>query len=120
MQNHHMMARAIAAQINSIPFATLCIILIGCNVVWAESIDTLPPGEEPMLAEPDDWAADFNEAAVACYVGSMAECDAIWLNERILMESILYRYGRTCGGRVDYSAIRRLGASCIDVFPEHE
>jgi hypothetical protein len=115
-----MMARAISAQIISIPLATLFLVLIGCNVVWAESIDTLPLGEEPILAEPGDWAADFNEAAISCYSGSMAACDAIWLNERILMDTLLYRYGRTCGGRVDYRAISRLGASCIDVFPGNE
>lgn len=120
MQNHHMMARAIAAQIISVPFATLFTLLIGCNVVRAESIDSLPPGEEPMLAEPGDWAADFNEAAIACYEGSMTACDAIWLNERVLMDTLLYGYGRTCGGRVDYRAIRRAGASCIDVFPGYE
>ncbi len=73
-----------------------------------------------MLAEPDDWAADFNEVAIACYAGSMAMCDAIWLNERVLMDTFLYRYGRTCGGRVDYRAIQRLGAKCLDAFPGYE
>ena len=120
MQNHHMLARDIAAQIISVPFATLFTLPVGCNVVSAEPIDSLPPGEEPMLAEPGDWAADFNEAAVACYEGSMTACDAIWLNERVLMDTLLYGYGRTCGGRADYGAIRRAGASCIDVFPGHE
>jgi hypothetical protein len=115
-----MMVRAIAARIISIPFAILFIILIGCNVVRAQSIDALPPGEEPMLSESGDWAADFNEAVIACYEGSMAACDAIWLNERVLMDTLLYNYARTCGGRVDLRAIRREGASCVDVFPGHE
>jgi hypothetical protein len=70
-----------------------------------------------MLAETDDWAADFNEAQIACYLGSMAACDSIWLSDRVLMETLLYIYGRTCGGRVDYRAIRRAGARCTDVFP---
>lgn len=80
----------------------------------------LPQGEEPMLAEPGDWAADFNEAAIACYAGSMATCDAIWQNERLLMDTLLFRYGRTCGERVDYRASMRSGASCVEIFPGHE
>jgi hypothetical protein len=120
MQNCRIMAHFGAAQIILLPFAILFIILIGSTVVLAGSIDSLPPGEEPMLAEPGDWAAAFNEAAIACYKGAMAACDSIWLNERVLMETLLYRYGRTCGGRVDYRAIRREGASCIDVFPGYE
>jgi hypothetical protein len=114
MQNYRLMVSPSAAQIISLPFAILFIMLAGCNVVWA---DDLPPGEEPMLAEPDDWAADFNQAQIACYMGSMAACDSIWLNNRVLMETLLYIYGRTCGGRVDYRAIRRAGARCTDVFP---
>ncbi len=57
-----------AAQIVSLPFAILFIMLAGCTVVWA---DNLPPAEEPWLAEPGDWAADFNEAQIACFMGSM-------------------------------------------------
>jgi hypothetical protein len=117
MKNPRSMFGPGAAQIVSFPFAILCIMLVGCTAVWA---DDLPPGEEPWLAESGDWAADFNEAQIACYMGSMAACDSIWLNNRVLMETLLYKYGRTCGGRVDYRAIRRAGASCIDVFPEYE
>lgn len=117
MENRRSMFSPGAAQIVSLPFAILCIMLVVCTVVWA---DDLPPGEEPWLAEPGDWAANFNEAQIACYMGSMAACDSIWLNDRVLMETFLYKYGRTCGGRVDYRAIRRAGASCIDVFPGYE
>jgi hypothetical protein len=117
MENRRSMFGPGAAQIVSLSFAILCIMLVGCTVAWA---DDLPPGEEPWLAEPGDRAADFNEAQIACYMGSMAACDSIWLNNRVLMETLLYKYGRTCGGRVDYRAIRRAGASCIDVFPGYE
>jgi hypothetical protein len=120
MQNHHRTGRAIAVQVVSIPFATLFSMFIACSVVWAQSDDALPPAEEPMLAESGDWAADFNDAQIACYEGSMAACDSIWLNERVLMDTFLYNYGRTCGGRVDLRAIRREEANCVDVFPGYE
>mgnify|MGYP001591537491 FL=1 len=117
MENRRSMFGPGAAQIVSLPFAILFIMLVGCTVAWA---DNLPPGEEPWLAEPGDWAADFNQAQIACYMGSMAACDSIWLDNRVLLDSWLHVYGRSCGGRVDYRAIRRAGASCIDVFPGYE
>jgi hypothetical protein len=60
----------------------------------------LPPPSEPMLAERGDWAADFNQAQITCFKGSMSACDAIWLSKRVLLDTFLYNYGRTCGGRV--------------------
>lgn len=38
----------------------------------AQSEDDLPTPKEPQLAEPGDWAADFNELQVACYEGHMS------------------------------------------------
>src|SRR5262249_60819474 len=70
--------------------------------------DDLPPPSEPMLAERGDWAADFNQWQVACFRGSMSACDAIWLNRRVLQDSFLYSYGRTCGGRVSIGERRSL------------
>jgi hypothetical protein len=70
----------------------------------------LPSAEEPWLAEPGDWAADFNQAQVACYRGSMRACDSIWLSRRVLMDTWLYSYGRTCGGRVSLDELRSAGA----------
>jgi hypothetical protein len=45
----------------------------------AQSEDDLPEAVEPRLAEEGDWAADFNQAVIACYNGSMSACDSIWL-----------------------------------------
>lgn len=69
---------------------------------------------EPQLAQPGDWAADFNDAQIACYQGSMQACDSIWMNDRVLMDTFLYNYGRTCGGRADLVEIRRSGLSCTE------
>jgi len=49
--------------------------------------DDLPPPSEPMLAERGDWAADFNQAQITCFNGSMTACDAIWLSKRVLMDT---------------------------------
>src|SRR5438034_7639067 len=38
----------------------------------------LPAPQEPQLAEAGDWAADFNQAQMACYEGHMRACDSIW------------------------------------------
>jgi len=81
-----------------------------------------------MLAEQGDWAADFNEAQVACYNGSMRACDSIWLSNRVLSDTFLHNYGRTCGGRVSLDELRRAGAfrlqgpslHCVEIFPGHE
>jgi hypothetical protein len=80
----------------------------------------LPRAAEPRLAESGDWSAHFNEAQIACYQGSMRACDSIWLNERVLLDTFLGQYGRTCGGRVDLRAIRRANVTCIEAFPGHE
>jgi hypothetical protein len=88
----------------------------------------LPSAEEPWLAEPGDWAADFNQAQVACYRGSMRACDSIWLSRRVLMDTWLYNYGRTCGGRVSLDELRSAGAfrlggpslRCTEIFPGYE
>lgn len=86
----------------------------------AQTTDELPNPQEPMLAEPGDWAADFNEAQLACFQGSMQACDSIWLNDRVLLDSFLGEYGRTCGGRVDLREIRRADLNCTEAFPGHE
>jgi len=86
----------------------------------AQTVDELPDPQEPMLAEPGDWAADFNEAQSACYQGSMRACDSIWLSERVLLDSFLDHYGRTCGGRVDLREIRRANLNCTEAFPGHD
>ena len=54
------------------------IISTGCGT-WAHADVDLPSPIEPSLAEPGDWAADFNDAQVACYNGSMSACDSICL-----------------------------------------
>lgn len=108
-------------------FAAIVSALSGCGAL-ARADDDLPSPIEPQLAEAGDWAADFNDAQVACYNGSMSGCDSIWLNERVLMDTFLWRYGRTCGGRVDLAALRNAGAfrlqgpdlHCADIFPGHE
>jgi len=80
----------------------------------------LPSAVEPWLAESGDRYADFNLAQIACYRGSMSACDAIWLSDRVLLDTLLSRYGRTCGGRVDYRAISRAGLACTEAFPGYE
>jgi hypothetical protein len=92
----------------------------------AQSESELPEaGEEPWLAEEGDYAAQFNQAQKACYLGSMEACDSIWLSGKILMDTWLFKYGRTCGGRVDLREIRRASNSngssvtCAEWFPGH-
>ena len=75
---------------------------------------------EPQLAQPGDWAADFNDAQIACYQGSMQACDSIWTSDRVLMDTFLYDYGRTCGGRVDEREIRRANLSCVEAAAGQE
>ncbi|MFZ5675875.1 MAG: hypothetical protein ACOZAM_23205 [Pseudomonadota bacterium] len=86
----------------------------------AQTTDELPSPQEPWLAEEGDWAADFNEAQLACYQGSMRACDSIWLSERVLLDSFLSEYGRSCGGRVDLREIRRANLNCTEAFPGHD
>jgi hypothetical protein len=99
-------------------FAGICLFSEG--EARAQSADELPNAEEPWLGEPGDRFAEFNEAQIACYQGSMRACDSIWLNEGVLLDSFLGQYGRTCGGRVDIRTIRRANANCTEAFPGHE
>ena len=80
----------------------------------------LPTPEEPWLAEPGDRWAEYNELQIACYEGSMSACDSIWLDERLLLDSLLSKYGRTCGGRADHREISRAGLLCTEAFRGHE
>jgi hypothetical protein len=88
----------------------------------------LPPPEEPQLAEPGDWAADFNDAQISCYQGSMSACDSIWLSDRVLMDTWLDDYGFLCGGRIRVEqGSARLARTrefdhmhCTEIFPGHE
>ena len=86
----------------------------------AESEDDLPTPQEPQLAEEGDWAADFNELQVACYEGHMSACDSICKSKRMIFDTFLYDYGRTCGGRVDLREIRRSDLDCTEAFPGHD
>lgn len=100
-------------------------LVAGACLVWAydasaQSIDDLPTPEEPWLADPGDWAADFNDAQVACYQGSMSACDSIWLSERVLLDSFLAKYGRSCGGRADARQLSLANMTCAEAFPGHE
>jgi len=80
----------------------------------------LPTPEEPWLAEPGDRWAEYNELQIACYEGSMSACDSIWLDERLLLDFLLSKYGRTCGGRADHREISRAGLLCTEAFRGHE
>jgi hypothetical protein len=116
MLNH---ARSRPSRMLVVPFVASVYLFWECDT-RAQSADNLPSAAEPLLAEPNDWAADFNQAQMACYQGSMSACDLIWLNERVLLDSLLGQYGRTCGGRVDIRAIRRANVTCTEAFPGHE
>lgn len=108
-----------ASRLRAVSFAA-CVYLFFEAGLAAQTVDELPDPQEPMLAEPGDWAADFNEAQLACYQGSMRACDSIWLSERVLLDSFLDHYGRTCGGRVDLREIRRANLNCTEAFPGHD
>ena len=118
MVRAHMVALAFAAA-----FTT-----VSTSYASSDEDDDFPPGISPLQAEPGDWAADFNQALIDCFNGSMATCDGIWLSKRILMDTYLYQYARTCGGRVSLEALREAGAfrlqgpsmHCIEIFPGHE
>jgi hypothetical protein len=104
--------------------ALMFIICTGCGT-WAHADVDLPSPIEPSMAEPGDWAADFNDAQVACYNGSMSACDSIYLNSRVLFDTFLHNYGRSCGGRVNLVALRRAESGrplirCTEIFPGHE
>ena len=99
--------------------ASVC--LFGASDGWAQyTADLPPPTEEPWLAEPGDRWSEYNELQIACYQGSMSACDSIWLDERLLLDSWLSKYGRTCGGRADHREISRLSLLCTEAFPGHE
>jgi hypothetical protein len=91
-----------------------------CDIRAESEEDDLPTPQEPQLAEPGDWAADFNDLQVACYEGHMSACDSIWKSKRMIFDTFLYDYGRTCGGRVALREIRRSGLDCTEAFPGHE
>ena len=67
----------------ALPFAAGIYVFSECGA-FAQSADDLPPAAEPLLGEEGDWSADFNEAQIACYQGSMNACDSIWLDDRSL------------------------------------
>jgi hypothetical protein len=119
------MMRKHVASIFTVRFAALIIVFSGCGT-WARAADDdLPPPAAPSLAAAGDWAADFNEAQIACYNGSMSACDSIYLNNRVLFDTFLHNYGRSCGGRVDLIELRRAESGrplirCTEIFPGHE
>ena len=112
-------ARRRASRMLVVPFAAGVHLLSGSDA-RAQSADDLPEAAEPFLAEPGDWSADFNQAQVACYQGSMSACDSIWLDDRVLLDSLLGQYGRTCGGRADHREISLANLTCREAFPGHE
>ena len=85
----------------------------------AQSEGELPDADEPQLAEEGDWAARYNQAQIECHEGSMNACDSIWMDDRVLMDTFLYNFGRTCGGCIDLRTIRREGLTCAEAFPGH-
>jgi hypothetical protein len=103
----------------ALPFAAGIYMFSECGA-FAQSADDLPMAAEPLLGEEGDWSADFNEAQIACYQGSMSACDSIWLDDRVLLDSLLGQYGRTCGGRADHREISLAGLTCREAFPGHE
>ena len=105
-----------ASRILAAPMLAGVCLFAGCESK-AQTAGQLPLAAEPSLSQQGDWAADFNQSQIACYEGSMKACDAIWLNDRVLLDSWLGQYGRTCGGRADVRAIRRANLSCTEAFP---
>lgn len=105
--------------------AVSSLLFLACNT-RAQSELSVYPAEEPQLAEEGDYYAQFNQAQIACYMGSMNACDSIWLSEKILMDTWLHKYGRSCGGRIDLIELRRASSggrpslTCAEIFPGHE
>ena len=105
--------------------------VVGVLLLWQGHANAQKPGgdlpqaQQPWLAEAGDWAADFNQAQMACYEGSMKACDSIWLSEKVLVGTLLSDWARTCGGRVDLIALRRASSggrpllTCAEIFPGH-
>ena len=106
-----------ASRMLVVPFVASVCLFWECDT---RAQSTLPPAQEPSLAESGDRYAVFNQAQIACYQGSMRACDSIGLDDRILMDSFLGQYGRTCGGRANLRAMRRQSLSCTEAFPGHE
>src|SRR5438094_7980194 len=80
----------------------------------------LPAPQEPQLAEAGDWAADFNQAQMACYEGHMRACDSIWKSDRVLFDTFLFNYGRNFVVRGDLRLIRHAGHCCTVDYRGHE
>jgi hypothetical protein len=110
----------LASRVGLVPFVAGVLLVWECHASAQKPGGDLPQAQEPWLAEAGDWAADFNQAQTACYEGSMRACDSIWSNERVLMDTFLYKYGRTCGGRVDLHEIVQANLTCTEAFPGHE
>jgi hypothetical protein len=79
------------------------------SVTNPASADDLPDAGEPPLG------SEYDDTVMACYNGSMTACDALWMDDHILMDSALGKYGRTCGGRLE-RASQRQGNSCVEFF----
>jgi len=104
--------------LNLFILAALPLLSLQCDTS-AQSEGELPDAEEPQLAEEGDWAARYNQAQIECHEGFMKACDSIWMDDRVLMDTFLYNFARTCGGRVDLRTIRRDGRTCAEAFPGH-
>ena len=102
-----------------VPFVASVRLFWECDA-RAQSAGDLSRAEKPWLAQPGNWAAAFNRAQIACYQGSMRACNSIWLSKRVLLDTWLFKYGRTCGGRIDRRAINRANLTCTQAFPGHE
>jgi hypothetical protein len=112
-------ARRCASLILAVSVVASVYLFWRCDARAQSEEDLLTP-QEPQLAEPRDWAADFNQLQIACYEGHMRACDSIWKSNRVLTDTFLYEYGRSCGGRVDRREISRAGLDCTEAFPGHE
>src|SRR5262245_65173385 len=95
-----------AAHILAIPFAAM-VAISACNT--RAFADDLPSPSEPMLAERGDWAADFNQAQITCFKGSMSACEAIWLSKRGLQDTFIDSDGGTCVAHVSSVELGRAG-----------
>ena len=112
-------SRRSASRILSAPLIACVCLLWTCHAE-AQTVGDLPDPVEPWLAEAGDWAADFNGAQTACYQGSMSACDSLWTSDRVLIDTFLYEYGRTCGGRVNLREIQQANLSCTEAFPGND
>ena len=106
MKNRNIQVNPTAGLLIPLLLAAFPLIFLGYDA-RAQSAGDLPEPEEPWLAPEGDYYAQFNQAQIACYKGSMEACDSIALSEKILSDTWLHKYGRSCGGRVDLIALRR-------------